>query len=73
MLAPGGTLVVEEPDIRNIAVKFVALLEKWLLMRSHFIRPMAIAAILADLGAQTRVEIDGAIAWVVAEKELISS
>jgi ubiquinone/menaquinone biosynthesis C-methylase UbiE len=37
VLRPGGRLVVEEPDIRQRAVKVVALLERLLLMRSRFL------------------------------------
>ena len=36
VLAPGGRVVIQEPDIRHWAVKLVALGEKVLLMRSHF-------------------------------------
>ena len=36
VLRPGCRLVVEEPDIRKRAVKFAALLERLLLMRSRF-------------------------------------
>ena len=36
VLRPGGRLVVEEPDIRRRVVKFAALLERLLLMRSRF-------------------------------------
>ena len=39
VLKAGGRLVIEEPDIRTLAVKLVALAEKLLLMRSHFLPP----------------------------------
>ncbi|MBL8063740.1 MAG: class I SAM-dependent methyltransferase, partial [Anaerolineales bacterium] len=42
VLKPGGVLVIEEPDIRAFGVKLIALAEKLLLMRSHFLAPNAI-------------------------------
>lgn len=39
LLAPGGRLIIEEPDIRRLSVKFIALGETLLLMRSHFQPP----------------------------------
>lgn len=38
-LKPGGTFILEEPDIRKIPVKLIALMEKLLFMRSHFLKP----------------------------------
>lgn len=42
LLAPGGLMIIEEPDIRHILVKLIALGEKLLLMRSHFLKPKKI-------------------------------
>ena len=42
VLACGGRLVIEEPDIAHRRVKLVAVAEKLLLMRSHFRPPRAI-------------------------------
>ena len=39
VLKPGGILILEEPNIRKFSVKLIALLEKILLMRSHFLQP----------------------------------
>ena len=39
VLKPGGLLVIEEPDIRTFGVKLIAIAEKLLLMRSHFLAP----------------------------------
>jgi ubiquinone/menaquinone biosynthesis C-methylase UbiE len=44
VLASGGRLVIQEPDIAHWTVKMVALGEKALLMRSHFYAPEAIQA-----------------------------
>ncbi|MEJ2549486.1 MAG: methyltransferase domain-containing protein [Anaerolineales bacterium] len=70
VLAPGGRLVIEEPDIRRFGVKLLALAEKLALFRSHFVLAEKIAKKLAGFGARTRVIRDGATVWIVAEKEL---
>ena len=70
VLAPGGRLVIEEPDIRRFGVKLLAMAEKLALFRSHFVLAEKIAKKLAGFGARTRVIRDGATVWIVAEKEL---
>ena len=45
LLAPGGIIVIEEPDMRTFSVKLIALAEKLALMRSHFLPPLQIAAL----------------------------
>jgi demethylmenaquinone methyltransferase/2-methoxy-6-polyprenyl-1,4-benzoquinol methylase len=66
VLQPGGRIVIEEPDIHNVWVKGIALAEKLLLMRSHFLSPTRIAALFPR--AQEYVIRKGATAWVVIEK-----
>jgi len=39
VLKPGGIFILEEPDIRKFPVKLIAIMEKILLMRSHFLKP----------------------------------
>ncbi len=71
VLAPGGVLVIEEPDVRTFAVKLVAVAEKLALMRSHFLSPPAIAALFdPGLGAEVRLhaEQNGFNAWVIVKK-----
>ena len=68
VLRPGGRLVVEEPDLNRVSVKFVALAEKLALMRSHFLYPHEIGRELAALGLRTHIRTEGHTAWVVAEK-----
>lgn len=41
-LRPGGIFILEEPDIRKFSVKLIAVMEKLLLMRSHFLKPEVI-------------------------------
>ncbi len=69
VLKPGGLLVIEEPDIRTMPVKLVAIAEKLALMRSHFISPPLIAALFPP-DARSRIEIASNTAWIVVEKPL---
>jgi demethylmenaquinone methyltransferase/2-methoxy-6-polyprenyl-1,4-benzoquinol methylase len=66
VLKPGGILVIEEPDIRAFGVKLIALAEKLLLMRSHFLAPDAIMS-LFTAGEKSTKSVDGT-AWVIVKK-----
>lgn len=66
VLKPGGVLVIEEPDIRTFGVKLIALAEKLLLMRSHFLAPDEIVKLFPDGEKSIRAE-DGT-AWVIIKK-----
>jgi demethylmenaquinone methyltransferase/2-methoxy-6-polyprenyl-1,4-benzoquinol methylase len=68
VLAPGGRLIIEEPDISNFGVKLVALAEKLTFFRSHFVRAERIAQDLGALGAKIDVHRLGHNVWVVGEK-----
>ncbi|MBN1640227.1 MAG: methyltransferase domain-containing protein [Anaerolineae bacterium] len=68
VLSSGGRLVIEEPDIVSLAVKMVALGEKLLLMRSHFLSPEEVCALFAGDGVRAWVEKTGHTAWVIVEK-----
>jgi len=68
VLRPGGRIVIEEPDVRKISVKFIALAEKLALMRSHFINPQRIKTLFDHLDANTSIQMNGFNAWVVADK-----
>ncbi|MBN1260912.1 MAG: class I SAM-dependent methyltransferase [Anaerolineae bacterium] len=70
VLAPGGRLVIEEPDIRRFAVKLVALGERLTLMRSRFFAPEALAALFRATGAQVQLHTPDAVVnfWAVIEK-----
>jgi ubiquinone/menaquinone biosynthesis C-methylase UbiE len=50
VLKPGGQIMLEEPDINRFSVKIVAILEKILLMRSHFEQPQQISQRFESLG-----------------------
>ncbi len=69
LLAPGGRIVIEEPNIELWAVKIVALLERVALMRSRFYRPEALAHLFEAQGGRVRLLTDPPPNyWVVVEK-----
>lgn len=67
VLKSDGRLVIGEPDFRLFSIKLVALAEKLALMRSHFLYPAQIAALLPS-EAKVRIETEEYMAWVIAEK-----
>lgn len=73
VLAPGGTLVIEEPDLRKFAVKLIAVAEKLALMRSHFLSPERVADLFAGSGAEVRIETGEFNAWVIVKKPSLSN
>ncbi len=71
ILAPGGKLLIEEPDLRYLAVQLIRIGEKLLLMRSHFLKPGEIAEMAGSLGpAQVDVVAENGNAWVIITKHL---
>ncbi len=67
VLKAGGRLVIEEPDLRTFPVKLIAIAEKLALMRSRFLAPAQIAALLPP-EAKARIETEEYTAWIIAEK-----
>jgi demethylmenaquinone methyltransferase/2-methoxy-6-polyprenyl-1,4-benzoquinol methylase len=68
VLAPGGRLVIEEPNIETWPVKLIALAEWLALMGSHFYSPGEIKDMFEALSARVEVHVDQVNAWVVVEK-----
>ncbi len=68
VLAPGGLLLIGEPDIRDLPVKVVALFEKLALMRSHFLPPSQIMELFHHHDAQTSIRKRGYTVWILVEK-----
>jgi ubiquinone/menaquinone biosynthesis C-methylase UbiE len=68
LVAPGGRIVIIEPDIRRLAVKWIALVEKLLLMRSRFLSAECIAGLFDDPTVLVHIEYEANAAWVVVEK-----
>jgi demethylmenaquinone methyltransferase/2-methoxy-6-polyprenyl-1,4-benzoquinol methylase len=66
VLQPGGRIIIIEPDIRTFGVKLIALAEKLLLMRSHFLSPNQIANLFPQARPEIHAE-DGS-AFVVVQK-----
>jgi demethylmenaquinone methyltransferase/2-methoxy-6-polyprenyl-1,4-benzoquinol methylase len=71
MVKPGGRILIEEPDIRMMPVKIMAILEKMALMRSHFISPREIAATFNYPNAQVKVDVEYTIAWITINKQAV--
>lgn len=72
VLAPGGRLVIEEFDVRRLAVKMVALGERVALMRSRFFAPDSLAALFHPLGVEVRLHCPprAHVYWASIEKPL---
>jgi demethylmenaquinone methyltransferase/2-methoxy-6-polyprenyl-1,4-benzoquinol methylase len=68
ILKPGGRLIIEEPNIHSVRVKFIALAEKLALMRSHFLSGPEIQLLYNQPGAQIQVQTDGPTVWVIVDK-----
>jgi ubiquinone/menaquinone biosynthesis C-methylase UbiE len=70
VLAPGGRIVIEEPNLAHTSVKLVALAEKLILMRSHFLHPRRIQAIFEALGGRATIHSvpDDRNAWILVVK-----
>lgn len=66
VLKPGGRIIIKEPDINTFAVKLIALAEKLLLMRSHFLSPLQIASLFP--AGSTEIISEDSNAWVVITK-----
>ena len=64
--APGGRVVVEEPDIERVGVWVIALFERLVLMRSRFRRAEEVAGGFRTLGAEVSVHRQAMTVWIVA-------
>lgn len=64
----GGRIVIEEPDIRTMPVKILAIIEKLVLMRSHFVSPLMVSAIFNYQNASVHIENQESTTWVVVDK-----
>jgi demethylmenaquinone methyltransferase/2-methoxy-6-polyprenyl-1,4-benzoquinol methylase len=71
VLKPGGRLVIEEPNVNRLLVKFLAAAEKLMLMGSRFLSPGQIAEVVQKLDLSAKIESDGGlISWIVVVKPL---
>lgn len=68
VLKPGGRIIVEEPDITVFVVKLIALAEKLLLMRSHFLTPNQITNLFSVDSRKINIHLEEGSCWVVISK-----
>jgi len=69
VLAVGGKMVVEEPNKKNFIVKLIALGEKILMMRSHFLLPEEIVRMCQfDPSAEIETHFERGNAWIIIAK-----
>ncbi len=52
VLKPGGRLVIEEPDLRRLPTKLIAIAEKMAFMQTHFYAPDDLAQLIETQGAR---------------------
>jgi len=72
VLKPGGRIVIEEPDIGNLFVKILYMVEKFLLMRSRFYSPEKISGFFDHSSAEIHIERHRYNAWIIIDKQIIS-
>jgi ubiquinone/menaquinone biosynthesis C-methylase UbiE len=71
VLAPGGRLVIEEPNITRWTVKLIALGERLAMMGSRFYHPESMRRMFEVRGGRATVNTDDAVdAWLVVEKPM---
>lgn len=68
VLKPGGRIIIEEPDINYFGVKLIALAEKLLLMRSHFLSPRQISELFPADSLKVDIHLEDSSVWVVVVK-----
>jgi demethylmenaquinone methyltransferase/2-methoxy-6-polyprenyl-1,4-benzoquinol methylase len=68
ILESGGSIVIEEPDIRSLPVKIVAFFEKLTLMRSSFMNPLDIGNLFNHPDAKVEIMCDSYTSWVIVNK-----
>jgi len=70
LLAKDGKIIIEEPNVHNLIVKMIALGEKLLLMRSHFVPPERIAERFRSFPqARLTLKMGKGIAWIIVSKQ----
>ena len=69
VLAPGGRILVVEPNFRKTYVKLIALAEKLLLMRSHFLAGEEICSLFDGLDAKCELVYFEFTVFLVVKKD----
>ena len=70
ILAPGGVIIIQEPNIKKFGVKLIALVEKVTLMRSHFLDSMKITGLFENKECELAQVDDGYSTWVIIKKPI---
>ncbi len=68
VLAPGGKILVVEPDVMFFGVKMIVLLEKLMRMRSHFLELDAIVELFKVDSGKIFVENENVNNWIIINK-----
>jgi ubiquinone/menaquinone biosynthesis C-methylase UbiE len=68
LVKPGGRIIIEEPNIKFLSVKLVALAEKLALMRSRFLSGEQIAGLFPVKDSQISVDYESYNSWIVVNK-----
>jgi ubiquinone/menaquinone biosynthesis C-methylase UbiE len=68
VLCIGGILAIQEPDINSFAVKLIALAEKILLMRSHFLDSSQISALFDNLPVVVDLHREDRSFWIHVQR-----
>ena len=69
VLAPGGRILIVEPNIHKFVIKLIAVGEKLLLMRSHFLSGEKISALFENQSAQVNVVVYEYNVAILVEKK----
>jgi demethylmenaquinone methyltransferase/2-methoxy-6-polyprenyl-1,4-benzoquinol methylase len=69
VLAAGGRLVIIEPDILEFSVKLLAVFEKLMLMRSHFLTAERIAALFSGRSVKIDIFREAGSVWIVVKRD----
>jgi len=69
ILKPGGRIVIQEPDIKNFLVKFIALIEKLLRMRSKFLDAEEVTLLFDDINPNIYIERDNSHYYIIILKD----
>jgi ubiquinone/menaquinone biosynthesis C-methylase UbiE len=67
-LKPGGRILIEEINITKVKGKLIQLMEKLLLMGSHFLLPQEILALFDGYNYDHQIVIDDLTTWIIIKK-----
>lgn len=68
VLAPGGRLVVEEPNLERFSARIMTWIEKLFMWDSHFLSPSRMRRLFEASGVIVRLKRDKGTFWTVVDK-----